>query len=97
MNDARELASIKAMMLVIGDPGLEQAVALAAARATADLRHTLRDCSYTCRDARGVVVAQQQVTTAVQAVRLLHEVFGIDVPQGDAVLARLDAVLNPAS
>lgn len=70
---------------------------LAAARATADLRHTLRDCSYTCRDARGVVVAQQQVTTAVQAVRLLHEVFGIDVPQGDAVLARLDAVLNPAS
>ena len=44
-----------------------------------------------------VIVAQQQIPTAVQAVSLLHEVFGIDVPQGDAVLARLDAVLNPAS
>jgi len=41
-------------------------------------------------------VAQQHVTTAVQAVSLLQKVFDIDVPQGDVVLARLDAVLNPA-
>jgi N-hydroxyarylamine O-acetyltransferase len=67
---------------------------LAAARATADLRHTLRDGSYTCRDAHGVIVAQQHVTTAVQAVSLLQKVFDIDVPQGDVVLARLDTVLQ---
>ena len=67
---------------------------LAAARATSDHRHTLRDGQYTCRDAHGQVVMQQQINSAAQAVQLLGDVFGINVPQGDAVLARLDALLG---
>lgn len=69
---------------------------LAAARAVNDRCHTLRDGRYTCRDAQGRVIEQRQLADADQAIQLLRVVFDIDVPAGEAVRARLAAVLPAA-
>lgn len=70
---------------------------LAAARADSVHRHTLRDGFYTCRDAQGAVVAQRALADIDQTLALLHEVFGIEVPPGQAVRGRLAALLPTAA
>lgn len=70
---------------------------LAAARAGDGQRHALRDGLYTCRDAQGAVIEQRQLSDAGQAIELLQTVFGIEVPAGAAVHARLAGLLPAAA